>query len=136
MRDCEERDGSGWRILLAEDGRGRGDLRCPECRQPVHYHKKRSDGGRAHFEHNRVPFLPTARARTCQGYNSPNFGGRDGRDILISHKMPDIRLSEKSRIGEIRRTRPDFPRGSTQEFHDELIVRDFRARTFGQNRRR
>jgi hypothetical protein len=62
MRDCEEFDGTTWRTLEAEDGRGRGDLRCPECHQPVHYHKQRSNGHPAHFEHNRpVPrYCPRA----------------------------------------------------------------------------
>jgi hypothetical protein len=54
MKDCQVLYKSGvWHNLLAEDGPVRGELRCPECEQKVHYHKQSRNGHPAHFEHNR-----------------------------------------------------------------------------------
>jgi hypothetical protein len=52
MRDCQE--GPDWTALLAEDGPGRGDLRCPECHGRVFFFRRAKNGAsRAHFEHQR-----------------------------------------------------------------------------------
>jgi hypothetical protein len=53
---CEVRrldDPSAWDSMSIDDmlARGRGEMRCPECRGRVRAHKSGTTGQGAHFEH-------------------------------------------------------------------------------------